>query len=90
MSSYQELVIYCRFSTDMQNPKSCVDQEREIRDGLTKLGIDHADALVIHDDAESGTKVFRDEFARLQEMVERKKIHRIIGLIMSQLFPSGT
>ena len=79
MNPHGKLVIYARFSTDMQNPKSCADQEREVRDALTRMGIDHAQALVIHDDAESGTKTFRDEFARLAEMVERKEI-RILAV----------
>ena len=63
-----------RFSTEMQNPKSCPDQEREIREALKKTGIDFSGALVIHDEAESGTKTFRHEFARLEQMVERKEI----------------
>ena len=69
-----KLVIYARFSTDMQNPKSCADQEREVREALTKIGVDHSQALVIHDEAESGTKTLRDEFARLADMVDRKEI----------------
>ncbi len=63
----------------MQNPKSCADQEREIREVLTRMQIDHSEALTIHDDAESGTKTFRDEFTRLAEMVERKEI-RILAV----------
>ena len=74
MSLQRRIVIYNRFSSDMQNPKSCADQEREIRDALTKMGIDHSDALVIHDEAESGTKTFRDEFARLVEMADQFQI----------------
>ena len=65
MSLQRYVVIYARFSSDMQNPKSCADQEREIRDALTRMGIDHSEAIVIHDEAESGTKVFRDQFVRL-------------------------
>ena len=61
-------VIYTRYSTDMQSPKSCTDQEREIRAALTKKGIDTSDAIVIDDQAESGTKTFRAEFERLQAM----------------------
>ena len=64
------LVIYTRFSSDLQSAKSCKDQEREVRETLTRMGIDHSNAIVIYDEAESGTKVFRDEFARLQTMMD--------------------
>lgn len=68
------IVIYTRFSSDLQSAKSCKDQEREVRDSLTRMGIDHSQAVVISDEAESGTKVFRDEFARLQTMVDAGQI----------------
>ena len=55
-------------------PQELCDQEREVREALKKLEIDPSDALVIHDEAESGTKTFRDEFARLTDMVERNEI----------------
>lgn len=64
------LVIYTRFSSDLQSNKSCKDQEREVREALTRMGIDHSKAIVIYDEAESGTKVFRDEYARLKAMME--------------------
>jgi len=79
MSLPRHDVICTRFSSDLQDPKSCADQEREVRAALTRMGIDHSDALVIHDEAESGTKTFRDEFARLVKMVERKEI-RILAV----------
>ena len=55
------VVIYTRFSSDLQSAKSCQDQEREVREALTRMDIDHSNAIVIYDEAESGTKVFRDE-----------------------------
>ena len=70
----RKVVIYARYSTDMQSPKSCADQEREIRSGLTKMGVDHRLAVVIHDEAESGTKTFRSEFERLEQMVRNGEI----------------
>jgi len=68
------IVIYTRFSSDLQSNKSCKDQEREVRDALTRMGIDSSNAIVINDEAESGTKVFRDEFMRLQAMVTAGEI----------------
>lgn len=42
------IVIYTRYSTDMQSTQSCEDQERQVRLGLKKLGIDDGAAVVIH------------------------------------------
>ena len=79
MTTPTKIVIYTRFSSDMQSPKSCPDQEREVRTALTRMGIGHSDAVVIHDEAESGTRVLRDEFARLTEMMARKEL-RILAV----------
>jgi site-specific DNA recombinase len=70
----KKLVVCCRYSTDMQNPKSCEDQEHDVRAGLTRLGIDHRLAVVIHDDAESGTNVLRPGFQILLDMSRRREI----------------
>ena len=70
----QRVVIYVRYSTDMQNPTSCADQERNVRMALPRYGVDPTDALVIHDAAESGTKTFRGEFERLTAMMKAKQI----------------
>jgi DNA invertase Pin-like site-specific DNA recombinase len=58
----------------MQSPKSCSDQEREVREALSRMGIDHASAVVIHDQAETGTATYRDEFQRLESMLAAKEI----------------
>lgn len=70
------IVIYCRYSSDMQSAKSCNDQEREVRDGLEKLGFDCSNVkiIVIYDEAESGTKVFRCKFEELEQMVKAGEI----------------
>ena len=68
------IVIYTRFSSDLQSAKSCKDQEREVREALTRMGIDHSKAIVIYDEAESGTKVFRDQFERLDSMIKKGEI----------------
>ena len=57
-----KVVIYCRYSCELQNPKSCADQEREVRAGLARLGIDASNAEVICDAAEPGTSTDRAEF----------------------------
>ncbi|HEX3599607.1 MAG TPA: recombinase family protein, partial [Lacipirellulaceae bacterium] len=64
------IVIYCRFSSELQNPKSLVDQEREIRAGLARLGIDASNAEVITDAAVSGTRTDRDGFDRIDKRIK--------------------
>jgi site-specific DNA recombinase len=69
----QKVVIFARYSTDMQNPKSCADQVRDVREGLARKGIDATNALVIHEDGESGTRSDRAGFGQIVEMVARKE-----------------
>lgn len=72
--SVKNVVIYCRYSSDMQRPESCADQEREVRAALARIGITATDTIVIHDEAESGTKTARDGFQQLRGMVARREI----------------
>ena len=67
-------VIYTRFSSDLQSAKSCKDQEREVREALSRMDIDSSKATVVYDEAESGTKVYRDEFERLNAMMRSGQI----------------
>lgn len=69
-----KIVIYTRFSSDMQRQESCSDQEREVRACLARMGIDTSDTLVLKDEAQSGTKSNRDGFARLTEMIHRGEV----------------
>ena len=66
--SRKYVVIYSRFSSEMQRAESCDDQEREVRSALGRRGIESQDAIVIRDEAESGTKSDRVGFQRLIAM----------------------
>jgi site-specific DNA recombinase len=68
-----KIVIYCRYSSDLQNPKSCQDQEREVRAGLARMGIDASDAEGIHDDAVTGTTTAREGFDQIVERIRSGK-----------------
>src|SRR5262245_7020241 len=59
----------------MQRKDSCADQEREVRAGLARLGIDPTLAIVIRDGAESGTKTIREGFGQLRQMIDRNEVH---------------
>lgn len=71
---HKKIVIYCRYSSDMQRADSCADQERAVRTALSRLGIDATDAVVICDEAESGTKTARDGFRQLCQMVKHGEV----------------
>jgi site-specific DNA recombinase len=70
----QKVVIFASYSTDMQNPKSCADQARDVREGLARKGIDATNVLMIHEDAESGTRNDRVGFGQIVEMVARREV----------------
>lgn len=70
----KKTILYLRYSTDMQRPASCDDQEREIRKGLDRLGVPHLGAVVVRDEAQSGTSSKRDQFTELLEMIRRGEV----------------
>ncbi|HRX84412.1 MAG TPA: recombinase family protein, partial [Phycisphaerae bacterium] len=74
----KEYVFYTRFSSDMQRPESCEDQEREIRAGLAKLGVTCARPLVIKDQAVSGTQSGRDGFTKLMDLVHAGRVRLLV------------
>lgn len=68
-------VIYARYSSDMQRPDSCADQERDVRRDLPRYGVDPAPAVVLKDEAESGTRAKRDGgFETLCAMIGRGEV----------------
>jgi site-specific DNA recombinase len=69
-----KIVIYTRYSTDMQRTESCDDQEREVRKYLDRQGIDSSKAVVLRDEAQSGTRNDRVEYSRLTEMINRREV----------------
>jgi len=56
MSTRKKLLIYTRLSSGTQPPESHEAQERKVRDALTKMGPDRSEAVVIHEEAQSGTE----------------------------------
>lgn len=67
-------IIYTRYSSELQNPKSCEDQERDARAGLRRKGIDDGHFIVLADHAETGTKDERPVFAQLLQMIREGKV----------------
>jgi site-specific DNA recombinase len=73
MSSRRPL-IYTRYSSDLQSNTSNEDQEREVRALFRRVGIDGADAIVIHERAESGTKNDRPRFLEALALVNQGRV----------------
>ncbi|MBL8794789.1 MAG: recombinase family protein [Planctomycetia bacterium] len=69
-----KLVISTRFSRDMRRQDSSADQERDVRAVLARTGIDTSGAVVVADEAESGTKADREKFELLKAMVGRDEV----------------
>jgi DNA invertase Pin-like site-specific DNA recombinase len=67
------VVIYARYSSELQNPKSIEDQVREVKEGLARLGIDASNAEVVRDAAISGTSSERDGFDMIRERLRRRQ-----------------
>ena len=83
------IVIYVRFSSDMQRTDSCDDQERKIREHLTRLGIDHTAALVIRDEAISGTIADRPGLNQLKELIAQGRV-QIVAVDEQSRLTRGT
>ena len=58
----------------MQRSASCADQERTARTGLDRMGVDHSDALVLSDEAVSGTDESRPAYQQLLTMIRSKEV----------------
>ena len=89
--SSKTIVIYCRYSSDMQRADSCADQEREVRAWLARHGValTGSEVVVINDEAESGTKSTRDGFRQLGEMVKRGEVAILAVDTQSRLTRAG-
>ena len=68
-----DVVIYCRFSSELQNPKSIDDQEREVKDELSRMGIDASNAEVVSDAAISGLSPGREGFDSIRNRIRNGK-----------------
>ena len=72
--SARRTVILTRYSSKMQRPASCEDQERNVRRALPAKGVNPIRALVLHDRAESGTLADRPVMQELHQMIDRGRI----------------
>ena len=64
-------IVYCRYSSDMQRPESCGDQERKVREGLLRNNIRTGEFIVLKDEAVSGTKEAREAYDQIVQKIAR-------------------
>jgi site-specific DNA recombinase len=83
------IVIYVRFSTDMQRSESCDDQVRKVREYLTQLGIDPTTAMVIRDEAVSGTTSDRPGLNHLNQLLQERAVQIVAVDELSRLTRSS-
>ena len=65
----EKIVIYCRSGAKAHSDTSCADQEHEIREMLTRKGVDHTDATIVRDEEMTGMNANRTGFARLATLL---------------------
>ena len=67
------IIIYNRYSSEMQRPESCGDQERKVREYLQRNNIPTGEILVLKDEAESGTKEAREAYDQIVQKIARRE-----------------
>jgi DNA invertase Pin-like site-specific DNA recombinase len=83
MSKKRRIAIYMRSSSRASAEESCAEQEKLIRAGLTKNGIDHGAVFVLRDDDCSGVR--GGEFAELRALIAAREIGLLVVDDMSRL-----
>lgn len=68
------VVIYTRYSTDLQSEFSCEDQENRVRSHLSKLAIPLTNVKVINEHAASGARNDREGFQELKQLIQTGKV----------------
>ena len=77
--------VYARYSSELQNPRSCSDQIAELRQALERRGGCFDEALVFSDSEVSGGVWERDGLQALLLAVEKGRVRRIFVEDLSRL-----
>ena len=64
-------ISYTRFSSDLQNPTSCADQERDLRKRIAAETWEMA--LALSDHAISGSSAFRPGYQKLLKAIRQRE-----------------
>lgn len=75
------VLIYARYSTDEQNPRSIDDQVRYCRQFLQSLGLsdDDVEIQIHYDEAVSGEVIFRDGIDAVRQKIKLGRVDVILG-----------
>jgi hypothetical protein len=80
------VVLYARYSTDEQNPKSIADQFAECRRMLAKCGVKDAVIEEFSDEAISGETIDRPGINQVREGIKNKRWDLLVAEESSRLF----
>jgi hypothetical protein len=80
------VLIYARYSTDEQNPRSIDDQIAYCKRFLTSLGITHAEIVVLYDEGISGEKLYRPGINQVRDGIDARRWDLILVEECSRMF----
>ncbi len=81
----QRVAVYCRYSSDRQNPHSIEDQLRVCREYVERAGGRIGDELVFADAAISGASIVRPGFTALQTAVRAGAVDVVVTEDLSRI-----
>ncbi|HNO78103.1 MAG TPA: recombinase family protein [Phycisphaerae bacterium] len=84
------IVVYARFSTDQQSPRSIGDQVAICRKRLDALGLGDVEIIVVKDEAISGEHARRPGIDRVWDLIESGGCDVIIAEDLSRLYRHST
>lgn len=80
------VLIYARYSTDEQNPRSIDDQVTKCRAYLSRSGVHGYDEMLLDDREISGRKKSRPGIDRLIELIDQNAVDLVVVEDLSRLF----
>ncbi len=84
------IVIYARFSTDQQSPRSIGDQVAMCRKHLETMGLEDAELILLNDEALSGEHAHRPGIDQVWELIESGGCDVIVAEDLSRLYRNST
>lgn len=86
----QRVIIYARYSTDKQSPRSIDDQVAKCQQFVDRLGLADVEMTVLHDAAVSGEHCHRPGIDGVWELIESGGCDVIVAEDLSRLYRHST
>jgi DNA invertase Pin-like site-specific DNA recombinase len=80
------VVIYARYSTDDQNPRSIDDQIARCREFINGLALGDLEVIIITDGGISGRKKFRPGIDRVRQIIAAKDCDLVVAVDQTRFF----